>query len=421
MKTFLAVLLVLALAGCTDDGEARPKPSTEASPEGARQADVRTLLDRLVATHPNPYHGVSPERMRAAADAVLARAEALTDDQFLVEIMRLTALLGAQGRDGHSGAWPYLNPTKVLRIPVRLWEFPDGLYITGGAHRDLVGARITAVDGTPVEQVLAALEPLVPRDNPTSVTAFRPMFFVCANVLNALGITRRRDAVTLSVTLPGGATATREVPALETKAFDAALEGWEWTLPARPAVASLSGFEAPYRVSYLEPQQTLYLQYNAVTPRGSTLVKALQDAAAARPVKRVIVDLRFNHGGDNTTYRDLVDHLASPQVDRPGALYVLAGRLTFSAAGNFAAAVAHRAQHERFVGEPTGGSPNQYGDHANIVLPRSGITVQSATTWVEAAPDDRLAIPPDLPVPLTAADYFADRDPVFQAAVTARA
>jgi hypothetical protein len=413
----LVVVLVLVLAACTGGGpDPRPSTSVETVAE-ARRADVRTLLDRLRAVHPNPFHGVPEERVHAAADAVIARAGDLTDDQFLVEIMRLAALLGTQGRDGHTGAWPYLNAAKVLRMPLRLWEFPDGLFVTGGAHPDLIGAQVTAVDGTPVEQVLAALDPLVPRDNPASVLAFRPMFFVCANVLAALGIARRRDTVTLTVRLPGGATATRNVPALEASAFDSAVGGWEWTLPPRPAVASLSGFDTPYLVSYLGPQRTLYLQYNQVTPKGATIVSAMREAAAGRPVDRVIVDIRFNHGGDNTTYRDLVNYLASPEVDRPGALHVLAGRLTFSAAGNFAAAVAHRAQHERFIGEPTGGSPNQYGDHTRIDLPRTGIAVQSATTWIEVAPDDRLETPPDLPVAMTAAAYFADRDPVFQAAL----
>jgi hypothetical protein len=60
----------------------------------------------------------------------------------------------------------------------------------------------------------------------------------------------------------------------------------------------------------------------------------------------------------------------------------------------------------------------QYGDHTRIDLPHTGIAVQSATTWVEVAPDDRLAVPPDVPVALTAADYFADRDPAFQAALS---
>lgn len=97
---------------------------------------------------------------------------------------------------------------------------------------------------------------------------------------------------------------------------------------------------------------------------------------------------------------------------------MLAGRLTFSAAGNFAAELADRAEHEVFVGEPTGGAPNQFGDHVAIELPHAGITVTSAKVWVEVSADDRPATGPDLPVPFTAAAYFAGRDPVLDAALT---
>jgi hypothetical protein len=44
--------------------------------------------------------------------------------------------------------------------------------------------------------------------------------------------------------------------------------------------------------------------------------------------------------------------------------------------------------------------------------------VFTATQWVIVDPSEtRLSIDPDVPVPLTAADYFAGRDPVLAAAL----
>jgi hypothetical protein len=91
--------------------------------------------------------------------------------------------------------------------------------------------------------------------------------------------------------------------------------------------------------------------------------------------------------------------------------------VTFSAAGNLAADI-DRSTRARFFGEPTGGSPNNYGDGQEIQLPALGITVFTATQWVIVDPSEtRLSIDPDVPVPLTAADYFAGRDPVLAAAL----
>jgi C-terminal processing protease CtpA/Prc len=96
---------------------------------------------------------------------------------------------------------------------------------------------------------------------------------------------------------------------------------------------------------------------------------------------------------------------------------VLTSRITFSAAGNFAADIDHSTR-ARFFGEPTGGSPNNYGDAQDVELPTLGVSVFLPTQWVEVVPGDaRLSVEPDVPVPLTAADYFAGRDAVLATAL----
>ena len=59
-----------------------------------------------------------------------------------------------------------------------------------GGH-DLVGARLTAVGGIPIKQVLAQVKPLVPHDNETSgVKNFRPMYLLSKEVLEGSGSRR---------------------------------------------------------------------------------------------------------------------------------------------------------------------------------------------------------------------------------------
>ena len=64
----------------------------------------------------------------------------------------------------------------------------------------------------------------------------------------------------------------------------------------------------------------------------------------------MVVDVRLNGGGDNTTYGWLVSALASRAVNRPGKLVLLTGRVTFSAGGNFVAEV-DAFTRARIVGE----------------------------------------------------------------------
>jgi Peptidase family S41 len=171
-----------------------------------------------------------------------------------------------------------------------------------------------------------------------------------------------------------------------------------------------------YGITPLERGRAVYAAYNQTTYPGLIPSRLLRLARKPK-VRRVVIDLRLNGGGDNTSYGSLLAALRSRTINRPGKLVVLTSRVTFSAAGNFAADV-DRSTRARFFGEPTGGSPNNYGESQEIDLPTLGVTVFTATQWVEVAPGDtRLAIEPDVPVPLTAADYFAGRDPVLAAAL----
>jgi C-terminal processing protease CtpA/Prc len=149
------------------------------------------------------------------------------------------------------------------------------------------------------------------------------------------------------------------------------------------------------------------------------LVDRVTKLSRGPQVKRVIVDLRLNGGGDNTTYGSLLSALTDSSVNRKGRLFVLIGRATFSAAANFAADV-DRLTKATFIGEPTGGFVRGYGDTVSVLLPKSGINVRIAARYWDfgkGARDRRLAVNPDRKVKVTIADFLAGRDPVLAAAL----
>ena len=89
-----------------------------------------------------------------------------------------------------------------------------------------------------------------------------------------------------------------------------------------------------------------------------------------RGLERLIVDVRSNGGGDNTTFGPFVDALrGDARLDQKVWLFAPISRDTFSAAGNFVTTI-DRDTH-LLVGEPTGGSPNQYGDRVGCGTPTS--------------------------------------------------
>jgi len=108
------------------------------------------------------------------------------------------------------------------------------------------------------------------------------------------------------------------------------------------------------------------------------------------------------------------------RVSKTRRVVAIISRTTFSAAENFITDLERRA-HPIFVGEPSGGSPNLYGDAEAIPLPASGVIARIATIyWQKSTPEDpRITTDPKVAAPLSSVDFFAGRDPVLAAALKA--
>jgi C-terminal processing protease CtpA/Prc len=277
---------------------------------------------------------------------------------------------------------------------------------------------VTAIAGKPIADVMALVEPLAPRDNPSNLLAYGPLYMRQSELLAGVGVIDREGPAVFSVVGRDGTAKDVTVEPI------LAADDIVWTnamphvLPQRD-VMWLKDAANPMWWRVLDDSRALYLQYNQVDST-STIADEVLARLAEGGVDRVVVDLRNNGGGDNHRYVHLLEALQDPLIDRPGRLYVLIGRLTFSAAGNFATEVEAKTG-AIFVGEDMGSSPNLYGDVRKSPMRTIGLDVYIASIyWQKSTPDDpRITIEPDLPVPYSSADYFSDRDPVLDAALGA--
>lgn len=423
MKRPVAILIVAAslagLVACAASPVPTPGASVVPVPSAAL-ADLDLLVEDLERIHPDPWHGIAREDFVAALDDLKARLAGLSNDEFVVELSRVVALLSRAGRDGHQFAIP-ANGAEGAYLPIRVYEFEEGLFITQALppNADLAGARIVAVAGHPVAEVLDALEPLVPRDGPQTVVEFRPLFFVRGDILHGLGLIGE-GAVELTVVDPDGERAVSVDP-VSFDSYEAQFElDAALRLPSRPDTLYLSDYTRIAWSRYLAESRTLYLRYAEVHDLGS-LDTDLRDRGAEPDVDRVVLDLRQNPGGDNHSYPLLLHRLQDYAGAHPGRLFVLIDRITFSAASNFATEL-EQTTDATFVGEPMGGGLNFWDDVRFIDLRDLAVPMRvgiSTRYWQKSFPDDpRLTIDPDIPVPVRAADYFAGLDPALEAATT---
>ena len=413
----LLLVASLAMVAAVTSAQARPSASSTAA------EDVRELGASIEQLHPEPFRSVSRRRFRAEVDELARRAPSISRNELLVGVLRIIALLGP--RNGHTGLFPGDSHTPPLRLyPLRLYHFADGLFVVGARDRSLVRNRLVAIEGTPVERVLELVAQLTPADNPTNTLGMAPHYLLTAEVLDGLGVVDGTGPATFTFERPDGQRVDVELTAIPGPQYAAAFADPQHghnpsSLPATPRPFYLAAYAKPMWVRKVASGRAVYVGYNSVVPPTDGFVRSLTRLVRNSKVRRVIVDVRQNGGGDNTTYGPLTSLLGSPAVDRRGRLYVLIGRATFSAAANFTAEL-DRDTRAIFVGEPTGGGVETYGDTFPVHLPTVGWRVHIAARYhhrQRSAKDRRLAVNPDVRVDLTSTQYFGGRDPVLERAL----
>lgn len=353
-----------------------------------------------------------------------ARIPTLSDPQVELAMMRLMADLG----DGHTELGGGPRPEYAQTLPLKFEQFQDGLFVTAAvpAYRSLLGAQVLAMDGRTIAAVTQRVAPYISRDNDYWLAAVLPYRLRAVPFLNAAGLADRPDRVTLRVRQMNGRIVSDTV--LTTADFP---DIWNtlpspksWinlfdVLPAKiPLYLTRTGEN--YWYTYDGARGLLYLQYNRIEDSPSQTLASFADELSAflssHDVRTLVIDMRWNNGGDTTLNTPMLGILERSAAVRDGSVFVITGPRTFSAGLN-AADYFQRDLKAVVVGEPTGGKPNAPGDETFFTLPYSKISVNFSTVyWESGWPEDaRTSLAPDVYTPRTFAAYLKGDDPAMDA------
>ena len=393
--------------------------------------DLAVLRSEMPARHANLFHAMTRAQFDSALTAIDRRLPALARHQVVVELQKLDALVG----DGHSNVSPWRDTAAVFHeLPVTLYAFEDGLFVRSAAAQQagLVGARVVAIGGVPVEEALARVRPLISHDNEMGVRAWAPVLLAMPEVLHAVGLAPDPARASFRLETRAGARevelqALGRFPMLtgETDLSWSKRPGWVDARDRAPEALWLSAPRNTYWYHALPESRSLYCQLNAIQQKSDDSLRVFFSRALAAAdsahAARFILDLRLNGGGDGSWNRDIVRALIKSRYDTPGRLVVITGRRTWSAAQMLMNEL-ENVSDAVFVGEPSASRGNVYGDSRKIVLPNSRLTVRvSSLYWQQSDPrDNREFMPVSVAAPLTFADYAAGRDPALEVAERVR-
>jgi tetratricopeptide (TPR) repeat protein len=426
VRSFAAALLLLGQVPALALQTPRPAAPAELTAQQWRE-DLRFMAAEMERRHKNLFHTVSRDRFLAAVADLDRRIPSLQRNEIIVGMMRIAAMIG----DGHTRVEPRKDARFGFRsLPLRLYLFEDGVYIRAAApeHAGLVGSRIEAIGGVPIQEAIRRVSEISSRENEIGPRLFVPLYINMPDILHALGMSSRRDSAVLRLRKGGRSRtvtiASGEVEPLWPPDTDASFivpEGW---VDSRTGPQPL-WLQAPldyHRLVELPDRRAIYVQLNMVANiPGQSLAQfgqRIRSRAAATNPRALILDLRLNQGGNGNLRNGFVPELIRAE-DQDTRLFVLTWRGTFSAS-QFILDDLDRLTEALFIGEPASSRPSSFGDAYRMPLPHSGITVRSSINWWQQGQNMHPWTFIDLAAPLTFAAYVEGRDPALEAALDYR-
>jgi hypothetical protein len=428
----------------------RLPPLPGPAPRDAVQARVQDL--DYLAHLPEVDRSFTPAaaaRFRDRIRALRAAAPKLGDARFFLEVAAAVALSDNAHTNVDAVSWR----AKLASSPVRLAWFPEGLFVVRAmaGHEDLLGARVLAIDGRSPEALLREAATYF-AGTAAYVRTASPLLLESPPALNALHADA--SAAHLDLRVEDAAGRARDVrvdavpPARAPKASkpgrilspvplaDEVPGQWRSLLDPAPALPSLREPQHATHAETLAGGSTLYLHlWRVRNESGERLADRIGTAlgpADAPPWRRIVLDLRFDAGGD---YPDAYAALRSipGRLAREGRLMILTDETTFSAA-IIAAVLARHFTGPRavVVGSGPGDRLEFWAEGIPARLPNSGIEIGVSTgyhDWSHGCRELRCWWPnfyydvaggdlaPGIPVLWRFADYRRGVDTVLQRAL----
>lgn len=451
LKFSVAVLgvVVLAVAGFFVAMRLHFSPSPPAihdvAPKDALEAQRQDLdyFGKLLAmdiSFSPPQRAEANRRLRALSESTTV----LPRPAFRVALMEIAAL----SDNGHTGM--ATGPgAGAMELPVRVAGFSDGIYVMHATkpYADLLGGRLIAIDGHPLNEVMQRLEQL--RGGvPGWRKAYAETYISQLDLLVGTGISPSMRQSNWTVVTPSGATLTRALTAYrqpdnEPSLFvkwdygDAPLIqlGPDWIAyqPDRPLPTTLSDFTTPFR--RFRDGCVMVAQLKSSSDEGPAHIKDFlaetrTDMEANKPCA-VILDNRFNDGGDYTNLASFGGNL--PKLTT-GKIIILTSPMTFSA-GITTVGFVKQAGGDRvtIVGEKVGDRMTFYSEGSRGCLPHYHLCLNYRTArhdyahpctdwrtcfWLDWFYPVRVkSLAPGHAVTMSFADWKNGRDPVYEEAL----
>lgn len=368
--------------------------------------DVAALVAGIERNHRDAWNFASRREVMRLADQAAEQADEVDDYEMLVALQRIAAAIG----DGHTFI---AVSDRYSRYPFEVRSIDGEFYVARATqpHSEILGRRLAAIDGVPIDRAAEDLLGLVPRnENQWFEMDAVAHLLTQAEPLASFEIAHSVAGATFIFETPDGHRQTMYLEAGDPPDRNALVEIGRGGEPV--AVEPKRGL----RLRMLEDIAYLgFASYDDLEAESARVWAAID---RVQP-RGLVIDFRENRGGSLPAGREYVVYPTweRSRLNREGCLFVLIGPATFSAAMTNVTDL-RRETEATLVGLPTGARPNGYQENKWFRLPHSGLRVSAAQRRYRFGLPGETAVMPDLHVTQTIEDWRNGRDTILNAALS---
>lgn len=380
-------------------------------------SDLDILHLTLIQNHPKLICGKDRESFDSLYEGIRVHYSAFSENEKVLEMTKLVASI----HDGHTQIGiAFDTATHFHQLPLKFYIYQDGIFIRKSAepYGKYAGMKVLKIGTLPIDTIVTRVLPFVHGENESAVKDILPSRIDITEVLNYIGAILSLDDIPL---LLEDSLHKQYNIILKSISMSSDLKWVSARNSLNPPPLYLQNLNKNYWFTYMDSLNLLYFQFNVVQDMDDISFEKFVDIMFKKidslPVRKMVIDIRNNNGGDNTLNKYLIHALIrSNNVNQKGKLFVIIGRLTFSAAVNLASDLESNT-NATFVGEPTAAGPNHYGETKVLHLPASHLIVlYSSQYWQSSFPwDKRTSIEPDISIKFTSYDFRNNQDPCLKA------
>ncbi len=381
--------------------------------------DLDFLYGELKRVNPDYRDKPFPPELERRYSDLKKNVSKLSDEEIFFGMGRMLAVL-------HQGHVALFNPPNDRHLPINLYAFPEGIFIIDASdeYKNLIGSRVTSIGSMPSEEALRKISEASSVDGNMQYLWGGPARLASAYFLKGMGAIKSLDSVPITIQQADGSNSRTVTLTTMTAPLAPRMDRMVAPPNVEPPLFLSKMQRQPLELHWETPlpeHNALYVQVNnLVNERNGEALSQFgrrlwTEIEKTRP-KNIILDLRHNNGGTTQLYPELLRTLVAFTRTPGNQLYVLIGRRSYSATGNFVTDL-ERLTAPIFVGEATSECCNLYGDPISVRLPYSKVMAElTAVKWQLSSPGDRRReISPQVPLQLTAEAYFKGKDPALEA------